>query len=102
MRHPVLLALCLASTALAACQRNSEAEVKRASCNTAKADVAQAEAKFRATRVEQGRVALYAPFDGTVANRTSMMVEGTVTIDSPSLRNALRWAGQPPPGTESR
>ena len=45
----------------------TEAEVKRASCNTAKADVAQAEAKFRATRVEQGRVALYAPFDGTVA-----------------------------------
>ncbi|QWG19280.1 AsmA family protein [Bradyrhizobium sediminis] len=38
-------------------------------------------------------------FDGTVANRTSMMMEGTVTIDSPSLRNALRWAGQPPPGT---
>ena len=45
----------------------TEAEVKRAACNTAKADVAQAEAKFRATRVEQGRVALYAPFDGTVA-----------------------------------
>ncbi len=38
-------------------------------------------------------------FDGTVANRTSLMMEGTVTIDSPSLRNALRWAGQPPPGT---
>ena len=36
-------------------------------CNTAKADVAQAEAKFKATRVEQGRVALYAPFDGTIA-----------------------------------
>ena len=45
----------------------TEAEVKRASCNTAKADVAQAEAKLQATRVEQGRVALYAPFDGTVA-----------------------------------
>ena len=30
MRHPVLLALCIASTALAACQRNNEAEVKRA------------------------------------------------------------------------
>jgi AsmA protein len=38
-------------------------------------------------------------FDGTVANRTSLMMEGTVTVDSPSLRNALRWAGQPPPGT---
>lgn len=45
----------------------TEAEVRRAACNTARADVAQAEAKFRATRVEQGRVALYAPFDGTVA-----------------------------------
>jgi AsmA protein len=39
-------------------------------------------------------------FDGTVANRTSMMMEGTVTVDSLSLRNALRWAaGQPPPGS---
>ena len=37
-------------------------------------------------------------FDGTVANRTSMMMEGTMTIDSPSLRNALRWTGQAPPG----
>ncbi len=45
----------------------TDAEVRRASCNTAKADVAQAEAKFRATRVEQGRTALYAPFAGTVA-----------------------------------
>lgn len=45
----------------------TEADVKRAACNTAKADVAQAEAKLKATRVEQGRVALYAPFDGTVA-----------------------------------
>lgn len=45
----------------------TEAEIRRAACNTAKADVAQAEAKFKATRVEQGRVALYAPFDGTIA-----------------------------------
>ena len=37
-------------------------------------------------------------FDGTVANRTSMMMEGTVTIDSMSLRNALRWMGQSTPG----
>src|SRR2546428_5731198 len=36
-------------------------------------------------------------FDGTVANRTSMMMEGTLTVDSASLRNALRWTGQPPP-----
>ncbi len=45
----------------------TEAEVRQASCDTARADVAQAEARFRATRTEQGRVALYAPFDGTVA-----------------------------------
>jgi AsmA protein len=37
-------------------------------------------------------------FDGSVANRTSMMMEGNLTIDSISLRNALRWMGQPPPG----
>ena len=45
----------------------TEAAVRRAACNTARADVAQAEAKLKATRVEQGRVALYAPFAGTVA-----------------------------------
>ena len=38
-------------------------------------------------------------FDGSVANRTSLMMEGTVTVDSVSLRNALRWTGQPPPGS---
>jgi HlyD family secretion protein len=45
----------------------TDAEVRRAACNTAKADIAQAEARFKSTRVEQGRVALYAPFDGIVA-----------------------------------
>ena len=38
-------------------------------------------------------------FDGTIANRTSTMMEGTLTIDSVSLRNAMRWAGQAPPGS---
>src|SRR3982075_184193 len=38
-------------------------------------------------------------FDGTVANRTSAMMEGTLTVDSISLRNALQWSGQAPPGT---
>jgi AsmA protein len=38
-------------------------------------------------------------FDGSVADRASMMMEGTLTIDSPSLRNALRWMGQPEPGS---
>jgi AsmA protein len=38
-------------------------------------------------------------FDGSVANRTSALMEGTLTIDSPSLRNALQWTGQEPPGS---
>ena len=38
-------------------------------------------------------------FDGAVANRTSLMMEGTLTADSASLRGALRWAGQGPPGS---
>jgi AsmA protein len=38
-------------------------------------------------------------FDGSVANRTSLMLEGTMSVDSPSLRNALRWTGQAPPGS---
>ncbi len=38
-------------------------------------------------------------FDGAVSNRTSLMMEGVLTADSASLRNALRWAGQSPPGT---
>jgi len=37
-------------------------------------------------------------FDGSVANRTSALMEGTLTIDSPSLRTALQWTGQEPPG----
>jgi HlyD family secretion protein len=45
----------------------TNAEAKEAACATAKADVRQAEARLAATRVEQGRIALYAPFDGTVA-----------------------------------
>ena len=38
-------------------------------------------------------------FDGAVASRTSLLMEGTLTADSPSLRNALRWAGQDTPAT---
>ena len=38
-------------------------------------------------------------FDGSVANRTSLMMEGTVTVDSVSLRNALRWMGGQVPGS---
>lgn len=45
----------------------TEALVKRAACETARADVAQADARISVTRAEQGRTVLYAPFDGTVA-----------------------------------
>ncbi len=45
----------------------SGAEAKQATCETAKAAVRQAEARLAATRVEQGRTVLYAPFAGTVA-----------------------------------
>ena len=45
----------------------TEAELRRAACATSRADVASAEARYRATRTEQGRVALHAPFAGTVA-----------------------------------
>lgn len=48
-------------------QARAEAEAKQASCATAKADVQQAQARVRVTEIEQGRIALYAPFDGTVA-----------------------------------
>ncbi len=37
-------------------------------------------------------------FDGAVANKASLMMDGTLTADSGSLRNALRWVGQTPPG----
>lgn len=37
-------------------------------------------------------------FDGAIANRASLLMEGTLAADSPSLRNTLRWAGQAPPG----
>ncbi|WP_041802114.1 AsmA family protein [Rhodopseudomonas palustris] len=37
-------------------------------------------------------------FDGAIANRASLMLEGTLSADGVSLRNALRWVGQEPPG----
>jgi len=46
----------------------SEADARRAACDTARADVVQAQARINVTKVEQGRMTLYAPFDGIVAN----------------------------------
>ena len=45
----------------------TDAQARRAACDAAKADIVQFQAKVKATRVEQGRTILYAPFDGTVA-----------------------------------
>ncbi len=45
----------------------TEAQARRAACDASKADVRQFEARLNATRVEQGRTSLYAPFDGTIA-----------------------------------
>ncbi len=48
-------------------QARTEAQARRAGCDTAKADVNQAQARANATKVEQSRTVLYAPFAGTVA-----------------------------------
>lgn len=48
-------------------QARSEAQARRASCDAAKADVNQAQARVAATQIEQKRTVLYAPFAGTVA-----------------------------------
>lgn len=38
-------------------------------------------------------------FDGTIANRPAFALDGNLTVDSASLREALRWAGRNlPPG----
>ena len=48
-------------------QARTEAQSRRAGCDAARADVAQAEARLKATVVDQRRTVLYAPFAGTVA-----------------------------------
>ncbi|MEF8714816.1 MAG: efflux RND transporter periplasmic adaptor subunit [Accumulibacter sp.] len=46
---------------------HTEALARRAGCEAARADLAQAETRVNLTRVEQGRTVLYAPFAGTIA-----------------------------------
>jgi HlyD family secretion protein len=48
-------------------QARADAKARRASCDAAKADVVQAQARVSATKVDQSRTVLYAPFAGTVA-----------------------------------
>ena len=45
----------------------ADAEARHAACDAVKADVVQSQMRVKATRVEQGRTVLYAPFAGTVA-----------------------------------
>jgi len=45
----------------------AQAQARRASCATARADIAQGEASLRLARVQRERTELIAPFDGTVA-----------------------------------
>lgn len=58
-----------------------EAQSRRASCEAARADVAQAQARVKVTKVEQGRTVLIAPFDGIVADIVGEL--GEYTTPSP-------------------
>jgi AsmA protein len=49
-------------------------------------------------RVRLAGAPLKVSFDGAIANRASLLLDGTLSADSVSLRNALRWAGLEPPG----
>ena len=53
----------------------SEAQARRAACETAQAEVAGAQARVGVTKAEQGRTSLYAPFDGTIAKITGELGE---------------------------
>ena len=53
----------------------SEAQARRAACETARAEVVGAQARVGVTKAEQGRTSLYAPFDGTVAKITGELGE---------------------------
>ena len=55
-----------------------EAQARRAACEGARADVAQAQARVNVTKVEQNRTVLIAPFDGIVAD-----IVGEYTTPSP-------------------
>jgi len=58
-----------------------EAQSRRASCEAARADVSQAQARVKVTQVEQNRTVLIAPFDGIVADIVGEL--GEYTTPSP-------------------
>jgi len=59
----------------------TEARARRASCNTARADVATAAAQVAATTTDRQRLVLVAPFAGTVAKITGEL--GEISTPSP-------------------
>lgn len=59
----------------------TEARARRAACDTARADVATAEAQLAATETERQRLVLVAPFAGTVAKISGEL--GEISIPSP-------------------
>lgn len=58
-----------------------EAQSRRAACDAARADVTQAQARVKVTKVEQDRTVLTAPFDGIVADIVGEL--GEYTTPSP-------------------
>ncbi|MGZ8258827.1 MAG: efflux RND transporter periplasmic adaptor subunit, partial [Methylotenera sp.] len=58
-----------------------EAKSRRAACDAARADVRQAQARVKVTKVEQDRTVLVAPFDGIVADIVGEL--GEYTTPSP-------------------
>src|SRR5882757_3866488 len=77
----------------------SRAPLRRPGNSTGAASASTARSRpATSSRCCRASAPLKLAFDGTVANRTSLMMEGTSTVDSPSLRSALRWMGQAPPG----
>jgi HlyD family secretion protein len=58
-----------------------EAQSRRAGCDAARADVNQAQARVKVTKVEQDRTILVAPFDGIVADIVGEL--GEYTTPSP-------------------
>jgi len=58
-----------------------EAKSRRSACEAVKSDIAQAQARVKVTKVEQGRTVLTAPFDGVVADIVGEL--GEYTTPSP-------------------
>jgi HlyD family secretion protein len=59
----------------------TEADARKSACASARADVAQADARVKVARTEQQRTVLVAPFDGTVAKIVGEL--GEYTTPSP-------------------